>query len=194
MLRILGRTLILIFCRPGEMRGPEILPSLHKRDTESSNSAVALLELWPAPRKMGTCRGPKWQSPSTKHCSPKSTPNPYQPVCCPVATGRKPTCELDSVLVGSWRFANSTKPKIQFVSPWNKERYPHLKDAGDWCPLPKQDVSYQHQLLLEAEAGDLILWGENLFFFIFFKIFCFIFSFIFFFNFLSFWFGRQAWL
>ena len=75
-----------------------------------------------------------------------------------------------------------------------KERYPHLKDAGDWCPLPKQDVSYQHQLLLEAEAGDLILWGDNLFFFIFFKIFCFIFSFIFFFNFLSFWFGRQAWL
>merc|ERR1711865_925004 len=63
-----------------------------------------------------------------------------------------------------------------------KERYPHLKGAGDWCPLPKQDMSYQHQLLLEAEAGDLILWGENLvpiFFFSLFSLFFFLNFFLF---------------
>ena len=43
-----------------------------------------------------------------------------------------------------------------------KEKYPRWKQSGDWCPIPKRDVElYDAQVLVEAEAGDLILWDSR---------------------------------
>ena len=44
-----------------------------------------------------------------------------------------------------------------------QQKNPNLKHAGDWCPLPirSNPTIYEQAMLIEAEAGDLILWDSR---------------------------------
>ena len=44
-----------------------------------------------------------------------------------------------------------------------QQKNPKLKHAGDWCPLPirSNPTIYEQAMLIEAEAGDLILWDSR---------------------------------
>jgi diketogulonate reductase-like aldo/keto reductase/Icc-related predicted phosphoesterase len=42
-----------------------------------------------------------------------------------------------------------------------QERCPYFAGAGDWCPLPASDPCIENQILVEARAGDLILWDAR---------------------------------
>ena len=44
-----------------------------------------------------------------------------------------------------------------------KQRHPHLKYAGDWCPLPRHEplCRSEARLLVKANPGDLILWDAR---------------------------------